>query len=80
MASLGKTSCYLSDFQIFRIPNCECSFNSLPVNRLGQPLQQSEDYYDIRDRFSERLVLMDAVTEGVQEGCKLKRKFSLCVQ
>jgi len=29
-----------------------------------------EDCYDIRDRLAERLVLMDAVTEGVQEGHK----------
>jgi len=64
---------------IFGIPNSECSFNSSPVNRLGQRLQQSEDHYDIRDRPAERLVLMDAITEGVQEGYKFKRKFSLCV-
>jgi len=29
---------------------------------------------------AERLVPMDALTEGVQEGCKFTRKFSLCVR
>jgi len=52
----------------------------LPVNTLRQPLQRSEGYYDIRDRLAERLVPMDAVTEGVQEGCKFTRKISLCVR
>jgi len=52
----------------------------LPVNTLRQPLQQSEGYYDIRDRLAERLVLTDAVTEGVQEGYKFTGKFSLCVR